>query len=563
MMSNQVASPSSSNAGAGPSSAPARPPARQKVKYFQDFNDTQLIKLQRELGKWDTQSPCVRRDCTHQPPRLCWEQAAAYPIDTKQPSLYQPRVIQNLPGSLSKNRLQWLYTCLLAKYYRLPINLMFSPIRVYNNFISPIRNDKKEDIEFDAYTLCLLYTAGRFIDKHELLLDRLSFLKPYPSENNEGFDWKFEDKRDRIFRRYDDGCWEEDTDTGPVAGSRTLVKKLTLVYSRFSKIVSSGNTKTDYQRAVVEAIRHMPLKPSHDDDEGGDVPQDLPPRDPPMMLPPPAKQEPQTPIHGGLVAQGEQDHDDRISNWIADQATQPDALGSNEQLPAEDNGGQANEQRVEVKVEPDNPNATPNNMEAKIGHDLQMEDDHKDPGEDAGNAQVKQEARKEADTLRYQASLETENRRLKRQFDETLMKLDQQTRRHDKKQKLLQVHIKDIYGKHDILKMLQDKPSAMEDGFDNVHAALDSLKQSMADERAKLRKIIESHETDALSLHRELQDWAVQEESAVGEKLDCLEKSLGSEAVTRSTDVAMEIRQCYNAWIDSVKPRLKREQSGV
>jgi len=62
----------------------------------------------------------------------------------------------------------------------------------------------------DAYLFCLLYFVARLIDRRGIFIKRFGFLPAY-DQAAEAFDWKFEalGRRDRTFRRYSDGSWDE------------------------------------------------------------------------------------------------------------------------------------------------------------------------------------------------------------------------------------------------------------------------------------------------------------------------------------------------------------------
>lgn len=615
-------------------------PARNKynhLHYFTDFNDDQLDSLASELGKWERESSCVRKDCIHQPRSICWDQDAVYPIDTTQPSFYLPRVMQSLPASLSHNRKQWMYTCLLAKHHRVPINLTFSAVKPYNNFISPIHKGRKKQVELDAYSLCILYSAGRFIDKRGLLLDRLGFLKPYPTKNHKGFNWKFEEQRDRVFRWYDDGRWEEylpDENPNDADGFPHDVKvELTLVYSQFLGLSNAEGGKTnEYQKAVSRALKSL-LRGSSEEadaevtdseqdrmDEGQEnAPQGVTSRDQSMVLPQGVPSEPQEnrveELHAQQTPIRERPHhlqvfQAKLSDALNDLFEAQGAQGNHDHRLE---GLGRNELFVGVDARPRDvpaPNRNLNNIDGKeqtvlegeVGQIPLNEADRTNEGNRALDQTTKVAEREslqpdlaarrpksesgdqtnalkeetpidetkfdQDENIRLRETAERQAATMKRKFEETLEELNhqkeqysklalehkkEQTRSH-KRQKLLYVHVESIYRKWDTGKLLRDESNGFEGALDHVHENLEQLKQSMANDRAQLRKIIESEEQDGVS--KELQDWVAREEATTGERMDALEKLLNSEGVARPMDVAVELKESYSAWVKSVKPRL-------
>ncbi|KAK7934888.1 hypothetical protein PG985_000383 [Apiospora marii] len=629
----------------GPS-AQSKPPRVKynHLQYFTDFNDDQLDALASELGKWEKKSSCVRKGCTHLSKSLCWDQVPVYPVDTTQPSFYLPRVIQNLPASLSQNRKQWMYTCLLAKYYRVPINITFSAIKLYNNNISPIHKGRKNQVELDAYSLCILYNAGRFIDKRGLLLDRLPFLKPYPTKEREGFDWKFEENRDRVFRWYDDGRWEEylpDENPDDAEGIPHDVKvELTLVYSRFLGLTNGeGGNTNEFQKAAARALKQLLRKPRGEavaevtdleedqaDEDQEDASQAVSSRDQSLALlqrdplehredrvqQQRAQQTPirERPLHLQLFqaklsdalndlfeAEGAHDkHNYRIE--IAERSELPvdaDAQPRTVPAPVTTPNDLDNEQRTAPEeegsqipsVEADNANEG-NRALDQIAKPTKRESP--EPGPAA--RRIKSEVESSANGLKEESpsaeskldpdknsilreAAEQQAATMKRKYEETLEELNEQKEQYhklaleskkeqargSKRQKLLHVHVESIYRKWDTGKMLQDESNGFEGALEQVHDTVDHLKQSMASDRAQLRKIVEAE--DAEDVRKQLRDWVVREEANAGGKMDNLEKLLSSDAVARPMDVAMELKESYATWVKTIKPRLDREQPGV
>ncbi|KAK8034230.1 hypothetical protein PG993_009225 [Apiospora rasikravindrae] len=583
---------------------------------FGDFNDQQLQALAHELGEWETETSCVRKNCAHRPPSMCWNQEPVYPVDTKQPSFYLPGVIESLPESLSNNRKQWMYTCLLAKHYRVPLTLSFSTIKPYNNLISPIQKARKKDVRLDAYMLCILYTAGQFIDKRELLLDRLAFLKPYPSKNQAGFDWKFEENRDRAFRWYDDGHWEEHpADKNPNDDELRHVKvELTLVYSQLLGPVSAeGAHVNEFQKEVARALKAMLREETDDTDgeatdsqgEGMDHSEELllhgmSSRAQSMVTQPGRLDEPQdAPIQDQQPQQahiGEPANhfhvfkaklNDALKDLFQAQGAQPpdgdglegdkeNALIVDEVVPSREDGKIDNEgHNVAEKQQNQSPAA--GKEDANEAHHMSAKPvklEFSEPNgtfnkikNDPDSKADVENARLREDVQRYQREAAT----MKRKFEETFEELGQQREQHNKmvqdtkkelsrsskRQKLLHVHIESIYNKWDTGKLLKDGENGSEFVMDHVHEALDLVKLSMADERAKVRKILELE--DQGDVHQQLQVWSTQREATMGERMDALEKLLTSEPVTRPMDVATELKESYSTWVKSVKPRLDLE----
>lgn len=649
------ARPEASAAGSSSGSAAQSKPARAKTShlhYFTDFTEDQLATLANELGKWEKESACVRRGCAHQPRSLCWDQDAVYAVDTTQPSFYLPRVIQNLPAALSDNRKQWMYTCLLAKYYRVPINLIFSAVRPYNNVISPVHKGRKKQVELDAYALCVLYTAGLFIDKRGLLLDRLGFLKPYPTPHHRGFDWKFEESRDRVFRWYDDDRWEEylpeenpdDMDGLP----RDVKVEVTLVYSRFLGLTNAeGGGTNEFQRTVARALRTLLREssegavdevagPEEDqmDENQEAASQGAYSRDQSPALPQRAFSEPQEhrvqdqraqqthtrerSLHLQLFqaklsdalndlfeAEGAQDnHDYRLDyrlergerrDVVVDAAAQtrddpapgraPHDAEDDERPALEEAGNQmasnegdgigegarASDQDAQpAKRESPPPGPAARSIKRELGSREAHAPKEESPGAEAQPGPDENVRRREAAEQRAAA--------LKRKFEATREELRQQRAQYQqlaresrreqargrKRQKLLRGHVESIYRKWDTGQLLQqaEESDGVEGALDRVHDQLDRLRQAMAGDRARLRQMAES-EDGAEDVRAQLRDWVARAEADAGGRMDALEELLGSDAVARPMDVAVELKESYAAWVQTVQPRLDREQSGA
>ncbi|KAK8066188.1 hypothetical protein PG997_012935 [Apiospora hydei] len=107
------------------------------------------------------------------------------------------------------NRRQREHISLLTKFYRMPVLLHFAEILPYHKYFH-LRDP--EPLVLDAYLFCLIYTVGRFIDKHAVLPRRFGFMPLYNLADS--FDCKFDSLscRDRIFHLYEDGTWEEEMD---------------------------------------------------------------------------------------------------------------------------------------------------------------------------------------------------------------------------------------------------------------------------------------------------------------------------------------------------------------
>ncbi|KAK8066187.1 hypothetical protein PG997_012934 [Apiospora hydei] len=558
-------------------------------QYFGDFNNQQLQTLAHELGEWETKTSCVRKNCAHRPPSMCWNQEPVYPIDTKQPSFYLPGVIESLPESLSKNRKQWMYTCLLAKHYRVPMSLSFSPIKPYNNLISPIQKARK---------------------KH-----------PYPSKNDPGFNWKFKENRDRVFRWYDDGHWEEhpayeDPDDEDLHHVKVEV---TLVYSRFLGLANAegGAHVNEFQKEVARALKTMSREESEDaNDEAADSEREredhfeellshsMLSRSQSMVTQPERLGEPRNTPTQGLQAQQPPiavpaNHfrafkaklNDALKDLFEAQGAQPrdeDGLegGMENALIAD---GHIVAREVQNLNHEDHPvaNEEVNHIAAATQEDTneahRMSPKPAKPEilePNATSYKIKHEPDSKADienvrlredVQRYQREAAT----MKRKFDETFEELGQQREQHNKmvqdskkdlsrsnkRQKLLHVHVESIYNKWDTGKLLQDEENGSELVMDHVHEALDLVKLSMADERAKVRKILELE--DQGSVRQQLQDWATRREAIMDKRMDALEKLLTSESLARSMDVATELKESYSTWVESVKPRLEMEPPSV
>ncbi|KAK8093953.1 hypothetical protein PG997_000638 [Apiospora hydei] len=133
-----------------------------------------------------------------------WLRLASLPCTfTLQPCLYLPKVMNLLPDL---NRRQREHTCLLAKFYRMPVLLHFAEILPYHKYF---HLGDPEPLVPDAYLFCLIYTVGRFIDKHAVLPRRFGFMPLYNLADS--FDWKLDSLscRHRIFHLSEDGTWEE------------------------------------------------------------------------------------------------------------------------------------------------------------------------------------------------------------------------------------------------------------------------------------------------------------------------------------------------------------------
>ncbi|KAK8136141.1 hypothetical protein PG984_004081 [Apiospora sp. TS-2023a] len=643
----QVTRPDANASMSSPGAVAQPTPVRTRQNhlfYFTDFNEDQLTALANEQGNWETEFSCVRKGCTHQPRSLCWDQDPVYPIRTKQPSFYLPRVVNNLPDSLSRNRKQWMYTCLLAKHYRMPVNLIFSAIKPYNNIISPVHKGRKKQIELDAYSLCVLYSAGCFIDKRRLLIDRLGFLNSYPKNNHPGFDWKFEDKKDRVFRWYDDGRWEEyqpDENPDDADGIPHDVKvECTLVYSRFLGMTNAeGASTNEFQKSVGRALKSLhraspdeadtevaDLEQGPMDEDQEDAPQRVSSRAQSMVLPRGTPSEPQ---ENRIQEQHEQQTPAReLSLHLqAFQAKISDALkdlfeaeGVQDNHAFQLEGVERSERVVDVDAQPREASAPARNHNNTDGNEHDVPENELDqiPSVEAGNTneghrpldqtanmteseslqpnptsrRIKNEIGGRANALKEESpgveSKFTHNEHIrlrevaehqaatmKRKFEETLEELHQQKQqyhklelgtkkeqaRSNKRQKLLHAHVEGIYRKWDTAKLLQDDSNKLNGALDQVHENLDLLKQSKANDRAQLRKIIESEDQD--DIRKQLRDWVAREEETTGERMDALEKLLSSDGVARPMDVAMELKESYAVWVKSVKPRVEGEHTGA
>ncbi|KAK7966887.1 uncharacterized protein PG986_001164 [Apiospora aurea] len=553
-------------------------------QYFGDFNNQQLQTLAHELGEWETETSCVRKNCAHRPPSMCWNQDPVYPIDTKQPSFYLPGVIESLPESLSKTRKQWMYTCLLAKHYRVPISLSFSPIKPYNNLISPIQKARKKHVSLDAYMVCIMYTVGQFIDTREILLDRLGFLKPYPSKSHQGFDWKFEENQDRVFCWYDDGQWEEHpADEDPDDEDLRHVKvEVTLVYSRFLGLANAegGAHVNEFQKEVARALKTMSREESEDpNDEAADSERErgghfeellshsLQAQQPPIAGPANHLRVFEAKLNDALKdlfeAQGAQPREENGLERDTGSALMADgnsAVRGAENLNNEDYPV-ANEEMNHIHAAAKEGTSEAHRTSPKPAKQEILESN-------ATSIKIKHETDSKADienvrlreaVQRYQREAAT----MKRKFDEAFQELGQQREQHNrmvqdskknlsrsnKRQKLLHVHVESIYNKWDTGKLLQDGENDSELVMDHVHEALDL--------RAKIRKILELEDQD--SARQQLQDWATRREATMDERMDALEKLLTSESLARSMDVATELKESYSTWVKSVKPRLEME----
>ncbi|KAK8034231.1 hypothetical protein PG993_009226 [Apiospora rasikravindrae] len=188
---------------------PARSNGLRVNVLFGDMNPKQQATLEETFGRWPVQTACIKKGCNHGEPLKCWNQAAPYPIDTLQPCLYLPKVMDLLPNLLSVTRRQWEHVCLLAKFYRMPVLLHFSEILPYHKRFR-LRN--ADPLEIDAYLFCLIYTVGRLIDRRGVFPAKFGFMPPYDQADT--FDWKFDTLwcRDRTFHLYEDGQWEEEID---------------------------------------------------------------------------------------------------------------------------------------------------------------------------------------------------------------------------------------------------------------------------------------------------------------------------------------------------------------